>query len=460
MPLDVRIISGGTTYYLVNSSGTPTRGGAPTGASTTPFSLQTASWTQSAAERQTVYSGAPPFRVGSSPLYAGYGNVTETLNIGVMASSADNLADLLRTLRRVLNTALFSTPAVLYWQPQGASQPVYFEIYSADVQETGEWNNPSAGFTDVLLRVTWTRSAVGGRLSVGETLLNAVNFGYNGTSVPTSVVSLGASGAGDLVNDGQPMNVQAVTNGGFIDAVLRAGVVESYTYLAGTASTSTTSTATLIAYTTTLDPRTIKAGTKGRVTASIGSPSGDAVARAIVAVQFTDATRAVSIYTSPWISLRGANGTADFGGFDLGALKPFRNASSVLLRITFEVRSTTGASVFFSITFMELMRTYTWCEVTWPFYGTRQSGQILAIYGFPESSGVPALPLAVPAAWIQSAAGALAVPGVLRGTAPRYYPGSSLYLQWLTYNYIYNGNDSAAVTATQAPLYLTLRGNG
>lgn len=467
MPLDVRIISGGSTYYLVNSSGTPTAGGSATGASTTPYSLEAAEWTQTAAPRQVIYSGGPPFRVGSSPLYAGYGNVTEALGIGIMASSADNMASLIRTLRRILNTAVYSTPALLYWLPSGATSPVYFEIYSGDVQEVGDWNNPSAGFTQALIRVTITRSAVGGRLGSGENLFSGTAVTNN--SGATNLVSLGSSGAGDLVNEGQPMNVTFTPAGASTNRVgaLRLGVVNARTRNTTNTGTATASTVAVVQdYAFTLNPSTVPPGCDLRIIVCYTStrPSATLV-RATVSIEAENASPAwTPIYQSPKVQCMGTAGQAsatDLGGVDSGALARMVGATDIDLVVTIVWYITDGVSTTITRNSMDLIQAYTWCQATWgPSTGYAIDGAPAVVYGYQEVSGMAAIPLPTPQAWI-TASGRHAVPGVIRGTAPRYVPGASLYIQWLTgtaQNW-YSAN-TGTLTATQAPVYLTLRGAG
>src|SRR5512138_3694303 len=136
MALTVTIAAAGTTWHLNNSSGTPTTGGAATAAATTPFMLVDDGWSVSAPTPETIWSGGPPFRNGSTPILQSYGNVTESFALVCAGSSHDNTASLIRTLSQLLGTALFAAPCVLGIQPNGATNMMFAEVYRAIVQPT------------------------------------------------------------------------------------------------------------------------------------------------------------------------------------------------------------------------------------------------------------------------------------------------------------------------------------
>lgn len=476
MPLDVRIISSGSTYYLVNSSGTPTSGGAATGAATTPYSVNAAQWTQTAASRQVLYSGGPPWRVGSTPVLAGYGNVTETIEIGISGSSADNTISLIRLLRQILNTALTGAPAVLYWQPNGASQPAYFEVYAADVQEVGEWQNPAAGFTQVLCRVTWTRSAFGGRLSSGETLINAVSYGTSGVNTNT----LGSSGSGDLTTAGGPLNLRILEAGGTgptTPRIFASTAVRRSTNATGAGAVSTTSTTTFGAF------DGAGASTAGNINEVLSNPnlrvrvvlvasgvSSNCEVRFTLRPVSTSAT-SLSNYDSPWVTIGTLpTGTAfiDLGELDLSSYAGL-NTTNADFRLVFTLRSTNGASASLTYVRAEWVLYHSWCQVT---YDTPPIGSTWTLNTFAERSGFPALPLAAPAAAaIDAGTSTLRNPGRVRGRPPIYVPGALLLLYWggggttgdvaSNITVLASGSTFApTVTAAHCPLYYTLRGNG
>src|SRR5262249_27246940 len=90
--------------------------------------------------------------------------------------------------------------------PQGATNIMYAEIYSATVQEDVTWLNPTGGFGEFHATITWTRSPFFGMVSAGETLLNGVTFTNTGTGVNNNTQAF-ATGSGDLIYEGQPLNI-------------------------------------------------------------------------------------------------------------------------------------------------------------------------------------------------------------------------------------------------------------
>lgn len=457
MALDVRILLGSTTYYLVNSSGSPTPGGSPASISTTPYSIQAAQWTQTAAARQTIYAGGPPFGVGARPVYTGFDNVTETIEIGIAGSSSDNVISLIRFLRQILNTALFTTPAILYWLPNGATSPAYFEIYSADVQEVGDWQNPSAGFTTALCRVTWTRSAFGGRLTTPETVINAVSYrsAFSGSPLCYSAMS---AGSGDLVYDGQPLNV-TVTSASGSGSSLYIGSIHSVVTDASTQTVTTSSptgaysaASDSISLGTTLQSNL---GLKARLFMKLNGFYSGALPEFQASVSLSTAygAGAGTVYLSPWVGRPAFSDTV----WDMGSIPTSWLANSGMTTIApwLRVRSTTGASTTVTIANWYVVLYYTMCRVGLETESITRS--------FTEATNRVCLPLQRPVGWAPSTGTATTLAPIV-GTPPRYVSGASL----LVHNNISYANssesnttaDSYTVTATHAPLYTTLRGAG
>src|SRR5262245_12890730 len=136
MALDIRVLAGNVnvgaqiTNYLVNSSGVPTTGGAATAAATTPFAIRDDHWTIQDSPPAAAFSGGPPFRNGSALAYQSYPNTRQSIPIVVEGSSHDNAASLLRGLRHLINQAVYLQPAILYYKPANATNPLYFNILS------------------------------------------------------------------------------------------------------------------------------------------------------------------------------------------------------------------------------------------------------------------------------------------------------------------------------------------
>lgn len=476
MALDVRIISNGTTYYLVNSSGSPVAGGATTAAATTAYSVNAAEWTQTAAKRQTIYSGGPPFGVGSRPVYAGFDNVVETIEIGISGSSSANAIHLIQTLRRILNTALYSTPAVLYWNPDGATNPAYFEIYSADVQEVGDWQNPAAGFTQVLCRVTWTRSAFGSYLNAQDTILNGVSF-QSCFSGATNCIAPYLTGNGDLIYDGQPLNV-SITNTTASDlSNLLFGSIYTIKTQPGIISTTTSST-TGVVNTTADSPVNLNteavdfSSLKIRLFAETSAATtGSQMQLLVCAISLNDETSYPSfgsqvIYTSPWFTSSNAVQLIDCG--TIPAVVSNRNVS---LYVRLKVRSPTGTSVTVTLNGIHAVFYWEMCRVAGasvlPSSAAVGSNFISGFRYNPPGIGTISpvtLPLKQPQI-LTSTSGTYISFAPPIGTVPKYHSGASFFAMSgvsspATGSVAYVTTSTYRVTAFHAPLYHTLRGNG
>jgi hypothetical protein len=464
MPLDVRIISQGTTYYLVNSSGVPTAGGAATGVSTTPYSLNVREWTLTAAPGSPIVSGGPPFRIGSELIMRGYDTVTETITVNIAASSNDNAVALLQQLRRILNPAVVGVPALLFWQPNTGTNPVYFEILAADVQELGRQQNIALGYTNVQCQVTWLRSPFGGRITTPETLASGVVFNNGGAS--GNVITLSA-GAGELANEGQPLNMRYLNNTGTADtgALWVASIHDRRRDTSsGTLATSST-TGVLGAITASDDIATAftRRGLKLRLFV-MATVSSNAQCR--IEVYGNGATSFTPLIVSPWYgSTGGVAALLDSGAVNLWPLmrRTIGSSANYFILAYLRYRSTDGLSssvtvggetqrlLYYDLAVLNLTRSVTIGT------GTHQ----VALDCFPEASGVALLPYQPRGVLLGSSSPSpQSGPVELRGTAPRYFSGCNLWLAWNRPNGSYNPADTGLVTVTHAPLYRTLRGVG
>jgi hypothetical protein len=463
-----------TIYYLVNSSYTPTPGGDPTAAATTPYSINVKEWTQTAAQRQMIYAGGPPFQFGSQPLFVGLGNVTETVEIGIAASDTENAVDLIRLLRRILNSALYATPAVLCWWPDTSVQPTYFDIYSADVQETGEWQNPLTGFTQVLCRVTWTRSAVGAQLSGGPTIINAGSYQNRFSGTPDNQVAYSMAFApGDTANDGQgePLNISVTTD--LMGANVYMASIYNVTSTSTTQSVTTTSTtgqrvAAGAGNTITLEPalKTIQS-LKPRLFVQTTTAAGAIFRMHVLFASFGHpgvGNLDGVLMSTPWMTAQQNATLCDCGTIPIRWL---HNTALTTVYVLLEVKSPSGGSVTVTLNNIYLVNYWQMCRL-------QQSGALFVGTGAASSGGIvlrqfitetdrPALPLPQPRAWTLRS-GAQYWPLTIVGTPPRliYSPASSLLIMsdvnWAgDQGATYTTTRTWTATVERTPLYLTLQ---
>jgi len=468
MASNILLISGGTNYYISGGSASQTvyaGSGTPwTAQTTTPYEIgmnQTvgATWTPLAAVRQEVYGGGPPFRDGQTILYDSYGNVTESVTIQCRATTHDNAMTLLRQLRQILNTALYSTPCTLAVQPNNATNTVYYDIYGADVQEDARFINEEAGVGSLsLVRavVTWRRSPMGGASSLA-TLINAATFTNVGTGANNNTQTLGTL-TGDLVYEGQPLNIRFNNPSSIVapDYIYLA-TVESRVY-SSVAQAVTTSSTTGQVYSSspsavTLTSMLTGAALKMRVIGRLSSLTNPSRGEMRVTVVTTDIASAwVPVYNSTSAQI------IDFGTIDITGLKtPL--ASTLTAAVSAYLRSNDGNSTSATLDYLETIIYYDMARIESAGLTAARHTQVIGANQ--AVSGGPWLPAAPPKT--QQVITASFIPTdtyFTRGTFPRAYSGASLYVNWTGAGYIHDKTDTSAITVTHAPLYRTLRGGG
>jgi hypothetical protein len=454
MASDYRITGNGTTVYLVNSSGNPTSAGAATAAATTPWGIRFADWTPTAAAPNTLFAGG-------FPVAQSYDVVEETIPLILVGGSHDTMVARLQQLRQVAATWQFSTPAILTAQPSGATSPVYFEIYRAHIQERAPSSSktPAEGASTCWVDLTITRSAFGGLLSAGETLINAVSLKNTGTGSPNNFNLYGPA-SGDLIYAGSPLNVSFTgTAGVSAGRIWLASVLERKysTTGAGTYATSSTTgvSATALSFTMTNNPFDNQ-GVKGRFMLRFSAFASNAQIQVRVSTLNTGTSL---IYTSPWVSAPNTTGVLlDTGGFTLDAMRRSNIAGTTMI-VDIWQRSTNGSSASITLTYTEALHYYTFCRVEQGNVALTGSPDVVRAIGFTERSGYPCLP-EFPIAQLHNSGTTIADTLTLSGSAPRFYNGAGLYVAWLSNIYVHTTTEAATFTVSHAPLYRTLRGAG
>lgn len=462
MANNVRLIYDGTNYYISGGGSSQTAytgSGTPwTSQSTTPYEIAMNDvmgerYTPQAPEPLAVYGGGAPFSIGQHLAYKGYGNVTETIPIQMVATSHDSAVFLLQQLRRILSTALFSVPCILAVQPNGATNIVYYNIYHATVQEDPRFLNEEAGLNRIRALITWTRSAFGGLATTAETVLSSASYGNTGTGSPDNVVAY-STGSGDLIYEGQPLNLQIAASD--ISKLYLSSIYER-TYTTTGTSTPSTSSTTFVdgASITSIDVANAmtRRGLKCRILMQLTSPASNVEVRIVVRIGGSIQTG--TLYTSGAI----APGTTtpqivDFGGFSLDAIRD-TNTANAQIDVKLQIRSTNGSSASVTLTFTEILLYYNFFVVS------TTDATDTKVVTFVERAGMACLPLATPTAFRWSTASSIASDlYTFRGTPPRYYSGASLWAAKVRAAGTRVTGDTFTITATHAPLYHTLRGGG
>lgn len=451
-----------TTYYLSGGGASQTSysgSGTPwTAESTTPYELSNNDvtgdrWVPTPAEPQMIYTGSPPWRYGRTPIYQGYGLVTESVGVQLRASSKDNAIALLRQLRRILNTSLYAVPCVL--MVTGGTNAGYTEIYRAHVPEHFEYINEPNGFFRVT--VTWDRAPFFGRIDAGEVLINGATFENRGTSSPDNDVAYSA-GAGDLIYEGQPLNITWIAGQAGTYAKLYAASTHSRAYsTTGSGSLSTSSTtgadATLAQFDATA--ALTRKGLKPRILIHATCASN---AQYRILVYFGSATKQL-VYTSPWFQTTATVSTlVDAGTFSLASVRATLNLSQPLFTIVLRYRSTNGASATTTLTSSQYLLYYDFAIINTAGSVTLSNSDVYQIDQFPEQTNFACLPYYPPRVLVVPTTDVTASVDY-RGTLPRYWNGASLWLAWLNSG-AYNTTETATVSARHAPLFRTIRGGG
>jgi hypothetical protein len=455
MATDIRLVSSIETLYLVNSTGVPVAGGSPTAAATTPFMLEL-DWTPQAPPQIYTMIGGQPFGVGSRPLYRGYDNVKEAFTLTIVASSANNAADLLQRIRRAASTSLLTFPPFLQIQPNGASNAIGFEIYRLDIQEIVNLRSPAEGFTILRAKIEIERHPFGGWTNTAslENVVNNITL-TNTCCTGTSHYTAFATGTGDMIYEGGPLNANIQTNGGATTlwaATIKAREIQSSGSLPLAMSTSGTSllainfSPTLTNSSASVGP-SYNVGTRFRIMARITSPTANLQVRARV---FTYNSHLV--YQGSWVT----PGTAtpnliDLGGYDTSMLVL---ENSLYVYVYLDYRSSTGAAATGTLTACEIVQYYAFAKGQ---ISTGTTLWYLESYLSPANGAVnrPQLPFAAAQLW-PTGSGTSSFSAA--GTPPVYIASAYLWVAWLNYSNQQDTTATMTVTANHGPLFKTLRG--
>lgn len=467
MPSDYRLISPATgkTLYLVNSSGTPTPGGSPFSPATTPLGIRP-DWTPDASPADAAFQGGAPLAHGSALAFVTHGNVDAELPLVFAGASAEGARHAVQQLRRQFAT-LFAGPCLLYARPDGASEPTYFEIETAHLVErgfSGTETSPGEGIANLLLDLTITRQPFGGA-AVLDTLHSGASVANTGTGTPDNDLALEANVSplkGDLIYDGQPLNIRFDKPSGQAAPTVFLASVASRAYQSinstKTAITNTT-TGTTFTASTAIDISTLRTrrGVRLRVFARVKTLTAPTKAQLQLTIQTASGN---TLWQGQWTPLPGSNSTAqlvDLHGSALSALRsPLTAAASVILQVA--IRSTDGTSVTATLDYLEALLAYDVAIVEAS--GGLAAGQRYQCLAAQNLSGGGWLPHIPAEASVRDASDVLVKPAAIFGTLPRAFAGASLWVAWRESDGGHTSSDTATTTITHAPLYRSLRGAG
>lgn len=456
--------------HLHNSSntGTPFDGtGTPwTAADTTPFSLANndvtgEKWTPALAPTAAVYGGGPPFRSGRNLVYRSYDNANEPIPIQIYATNEDNAFNALQVLRHEFKRALFDRTPVLEFRLDGATNAVYYEVHDGDIVENPLFVNDEHGRG--LLRVVFqlVRSPFGGKTTL-DTLLNNITV-VNNTSSGTNqnIRSLGTLD-GDLIYEGQPLNIRVTPDSGasFDVLYLASALSRDFTTdVSGLKSTSDTDDGINFADNRN-DNVNIPANQGVKLASFIRVTTGTTNAQ-LRATLRTVAGTISKIQDGKWISLQ-ATGTQwiFLGVFDLNALR-LATPESQQVGVDVFLRSSNGALASATPDIVESVFCYDICKLTPSETINTTSSKFVQIEQAQNMNGTAWLPRFPRIAYngrVVLSERTLVKQAVVSGTLPRAYRGASLWMSWSDANGTVDITDTATVLVEHAPLYRTSRG--
>lgn len=444
--------------HLVNSNGSPTAGGAATAANTTPFAIRQG-WSLQPPTPLPIWGGGPPFIAGRRLAYSSYDNVTERIPIAVLGSSHENAVTRLQELKQALATVSATTPAVFSVQPTGSSTAMTTDVYSAFVREQVEeesgfeaWEGKEELYAEILL----THAPFWANLSSGETVINAVSINNAFSGSPDNIIAYSA-GSGDLIYEGQPLNMtltnatgSTLTNLDFYLGSIDSIISDATTQTVTTSSTTGASPGSgdTITVGSTLDP---KQALKMRLIALTSSVSANSEMRLKV---YFSSNAAAPFYIGPWRAPQSSSSLYDAGTVPAAL---FHDTNITTLYVLLEVRSPLGGSVTITLSNFYIACYYTLCKIS-GLDSIPNSTGVIHLRQFTATSGRPCLPLRRAEVYVLNS-GSQTYYGRVDGTPPVYISGASLWHMAVHKTDLTNASATHTVTATQSALWKTLRGS-
>ena len=442
--------------HLVNMSGRPSAGGDPRSWLTTPFSVLQG-WTPNVAKPNVLWLGGPPMTNGQRPLSQSYNNVDETIGVSVVGRDADEAAQALQLLKRLLGRATTTTPIVWRHRPEGASNDVYAEVYAGSVQEsivTGQLS-PVEGWPEVEATITLNRSPFFGADALMQPIA-AVAVTNDGAG---NVVSLGDS-FGDMSAEGQPLNVTlAAPPSSAVSGVILATVVDRVNLAFGETLSGVTSQTDgeAYSYSSDFDIAALRRleGAELRILARLSSLTYPGNAELSVEIQ----TSAWStLWQSSWVRL-GSDTTAqliELGGAPLTNIRmPLPASTPTYIHLVARLRSADGTAVSATLDYLDALMVFDYCAID--LAGLNTSERLVA-YGAQNLSGGGWLPMARAVAAVFDASDIQIRPATVRGQLVRFFDGASIYVAWVGSGRYHLATDTSALTVDHAPLWRSLRG--
>lgn len=451
------------TIYLNNTAGRgDTDGGDPTVGALTPFAIKPG-WTPQAAALDAVFAGGASLSTSARLAYSSYAlTVKESIPIGLMGTSHNNAQRLLALLRGQLRRASRRGPLVWRVRPEGALYDTYAEVYGGTVDDeagSGGIDTAHTGGYQPEATITLTRSAFWGSKDLETAIAASTSVANRASGTPNSATAYGTLSLGELLDEGQPLNLTFAKPASQAAALLYLATIESRSGQTITSTktglTSTTGSAFTAGSAIDVSALRTKPGLFlygfARLT-TITNPTK-------IKVQLTFQSPAgATLWAGPWVPI-GSNTTAqlvDLTGTGLEAARlPGSGATQAVPVVN--IKSTDGTSVTATLDTLDMLLAYTVGSIDGG--AGLSSGQSYQLYSAQNYAGGGWLPLPAPlASVVDSSTGANIRRCVARGEMPVALAGASLWLAWRESDGAHTATDTTTISAQSAPLYHTLRG--
>ena len=449
------------SIYLNNTAGAVAPGGDPTVGALTPFAIR-AGWTPAAAEPDSAFASSGPLSAAARLAYSAYPlTVQETIPIGIEGTSHNNAQRLLGLLRAALRRPGKRGPIVWRVRPVGALFDAYTEVYGgvvADDAGSGGIDTAHTGGYQVEAEITLTRAAFWASDTLETAIAAATSVANRPSGSPSNVAALASLSQGELLDEGQPLNLTIAKPASMAAVSLYLATVESRSAQAIASAKTTTSTSG-VAFTagTAIDVSALRAKPGlfvygfARLT-TITNPSK-------IKLQLTFQSPAGGVlWAGPWVPI-GTNTTAqlvDLLGTGLEAARlPGSGATQAVPVVN--IKSTDGTSVTATLDTLDILLAYTVGSIDGG--AGLSAGQSYQIYSAQNYAGGGWLPLPAPiVSVVDSSTGAHIRRCVARGEMPLAMQGASLWLAWVDSGGAHTATDTTTISAQSAPLWHTLRG--
>ena len=220
------------SIYLNNTDGrADTNGGDPTVGALTPFAIQPG-WTPQAAALDAVFAGGAPLSASARLAYSSYSlTVEESIPIGVTGTSHNNAQRLLAVLRTQLRRASRRGPIVWRLRPEGALYDAYAEVYGGTIEDDagdgGVSTAHTGGYTTLAATIKLVRSAFWASKDLETAIAASTSVGNRASGTPSSATAYGTLSLGELLDEGQPLNLTVAKPASQAAALLYLATIES-----------------------------------------------------------------------------------------------------------------------------------------------------------------------------------------------------------------------------------------